>query len=372
MRVLFTCGGTGGHINPAISVANLIRAKHPRAQILFAGARGGMETTLVPREGYELRTVEVSSFERSLLPKSIAHNVKTALTMHRAKHQASEILDSFRPDIVLGTGGYASYPIIERAASRRIPTAIHESNFAPGLTTRMLAPKVDRIMVNFEECKTGYSDSSKVIVTGTPVREGFLFTKKADARERLHMGKEPLVVSYWGSLGAREMNKRIADFMLCEARDPSFRHIHATGSFGWRWMPEYVKKLGVDLADSPLIDMCEYIYDMPVVMNAANLIICRGGASTIGELCAAAIPAIIVPSPNVAENHQEKNARALERLGAAIVITEKECTGEGLHSMVKELLSDGAKLGSMSAALGSLAILDAAERIYNIILDLIA
>ncbi len=372
MRVLFTCGGTGGHINPAVSVANLIKEKHPEAAILFAGATGGMETELVPREGYELRTVDISSFERSLTPANIVHNVKTLFTMNRARRQAQKILDEFRPDVVVGTGGYASYPIIERAAARGVPTAIHESNFSPGLTTRMLAPKVDRIMVNYAECASEYPDASKVEVTGTPVRNGFLFMGRQEARQKLGLGPEPLVVSYWGSLGAREMNKKIADFMALEAGTGEFRHIHSTGSFGWKWMPDYVRQKGVDLENCPFIDMREYIYDMPAVMSAADVIISRAGASTIGELCAAAIPAVLVPSPNVAENHQEKNARALERRGAAVVMTEKECTGEGLLALVRELLADPDRLREMSASLRSLAVVDASERIYGIIRQLTA
>ncbi len=371
MRVLFTCGGTGGHINPAVAVANTIKEKHPDAAILFAGATGGMETQLVPREGYELRCVDISRFERSLSPKSIVHNIKTALTLGRAKKQATRIIKDFKPDVVVGTGGYASYPIIDRASKLGIPTAIHESNFAPGLTTRILAPKADRIMVNYPECAKGYPEPEKVTVTGTPVREGFLYEKKSDAKKALGYGEEPIILSYWGSLGAREMNKKIAGFMALEAKDGSFRHIHATGSFGWRWMPEFVKERGVELENCPFIEMKEYIYNMPALMAAADIIICRAGASTLSEVCAAAVPAIIVPSPNVAENHQEKNARALEAQGAALVLLEKDAEPEKIYSLVKELLKDDAKRKSMSLALASMSVLDSAERIYNIILSLI-
>ena len=371
MRVLFTCGGTGGHINPAVAVANTIKEKHPQAAILFAGATGGMECELVPREGYELKCVDISRFERSLSPKSIVHNIKTALTLGRAKKQAARIIKEFKPDVVVGTGGYASYPIIDMASKLGIPTAIHESNFAPGLTTRMLAPKANCIMVNYPECAKGYSEPEKVVVTGTPVREGFLFEKKSEAKKALGYGEEPLVLSYWGSLGAREMNKKIAGFMALEAKDGSFRHIHATGSFGWRWMPEFVKERGVELENTPFIEMKEYIYNMPALMAAADIIICRAGASTISEVCAAAVPAIIVPSPNVAENHQEKNARALEEQGAAVVLLEKDAEPEKMYSLVKDLLADSERRQSMSRALASMSVLDSAERIYNIICSLI-
>lgn len=371
MRVLFTCGGTGGHINPAVAVANTIKEKHPDSAILFAGATGGMENELVPREGYELRCVDISRFERSLTPKSIVHNIKTALTLGRAKKQAARIIKEFKPDVVVGTGGYASYPIINMASKLGIPTAIHESNFAPGLTTRMLAPKADRIMVNYPECAAGYPEPEKVVVTGTPVREGFLYSKKSEAKKALGYGDEPIVLSYWGSLGAREMNKKIADFMAIEKDDGSFRHIHATGSFGWRWMPDFVKEHGVELENCPGIEMVEYIYNMPALMAAADIIICRAGASTISEVCAASVPAVIVPSPNVAENHQEKNARALEQKGAAIVLLEKDANGQNMYRIVKELLADSEKMQAMSRNLASLAVLDSAEQIYNIILSLI-
>ena len=222
--------------------------------------------------------------------------------------KARRILREFRPDVIVGTGGYASYPALREGARLKIPTAVHESNAVPGLTTRMVEKRVSRVMVSFEESRERYTDPSRVFVTGTPVREQFLYTSREEARRALDLDERPLVVSYWGSLGAREMNKKIAQFMKCEieAGEP-FQHIHATGSFGWRWMPEFVKDLGVDLAAHPSVRMQEYIYDMPVVMAAADLVICRAGAATISEVCASGTPCIMVPSPNVTDNHQEKN-----------------------------------------------------------------
>ena len=185
------------------------------------------------------------------------------------------------------------------------------------------------------------------------------------------MDERPLVVSYWGSLGAREMNKKIARFMALEARDGTpFQHIHATGSFGWKWMPDYVLEQGVELEQYPAIDMREYIYDMPTVMAAADLVICRAGASTIAETAAAGKPAIFVPSPNVTDNHQEKNARILEEHGAAVVLRETECDGERLYEAVKELLGDRERLSGMEKAVQSMAVPDSAEKIYGIILEL--
>lgn len=369
LKIVFTCGGTGGHINPAIAVAKLFSAKRPETEILFAGADGGMEVGLVTREGFPIKTVPISNFRRSLKPADVSNNVKLLFEIPNSIKKAREILCEFEPDVVVGTGGYASFPTIYAATKLGIPTAIHESNAIPGLTTSILSRRVDRIMVGFDSSDK-YKDPSRVVLTGTPVREDFIFLTKSDAKRQLGLEGKPLVVSTWGSLGAREMNKKIAEFIANETKSDEFYHIHATGSYGWRWMPDYVRKLGVNLSEHPNVDMREYIYDMPVVMAAADLMICRAGASTLSEIMVSATPAIIVPSPNVAENHQEVNARSLERQGAAIVVLEKECTGEKLYTTAVELLKDRNRLEAISSRLRDIAVLDSAERIYSVICSL--
>ena len=309
MNVIFTCGGTAGHINPAISVAKLLKARRPDAEILFVGAEGEMETKLVPREGYRLETLKVSSYARKLTPKGVWHNLVTLKNLRGSLRKADRILKEFRPDVIVGTGGYASYPMLRQGAKRGVPTAVHEANALPGLTTRMVADSASRIMVCFEESRAYYKHPERVQVVGMPVRQEFLYTTRAEARARLGLGEEPLLVSAWGSLGAREMNKRMADFLALEVRDGCpWRHVHATGSYGWRWMPELVAEKGVDLKAHPELDMREYIHNMPDLMAAADLIITRAGASSLNEIEAAGTPCIIVPSPNVTDNHQEKNA----------------------------------------------------------------
>lgn len=371
MNVIFTCGGTGGHIYPAIAVANLLRQRKPEAQILFIGAEDGMENRLVPREGYRLETLKISNFQRRLTPAGLWHNVTTLVHMSGSLRKARRIIREFRPDVIVGTGGYASFPALKMGAKLGIPTAVHESNAVPGLTTRMVEHAVDRVMVSFEDSRSHYTNPSRVSVTGTPVRESFLYTEKQAARAALGLDARPLVVSYWGSLGAREMNKKIARFMQRECQDGEpFQHIHATGSFGWRWMPAYVRELGVSLAAHPAVDMREYIYDMPTVMAAADLIICRAGAATISEVAASGTPCIMVPSPNVTDNHQEKNARVLESHGAAIVLRESDCDGDVLYETARELLSDPTRCQAMTAAVHKLAVVDAAERIYQTVIEL--
>lgn len=370
MRVIFTCGGTGGHINPAIAVAKLLIEKNPSAQILFVGAEDGMETKLIPREGFRLETVRISNYLRSVTPAALWHNAKTVVTIRRALKRADQIIQDFRPDVILGMGGYASFPILRQGVKRHIPTALHEANAVPGLATRMVCDKVDRILVGFADSQAAYKNAERVIPVGMPVREEFVFTKRADARKALGIGEEPLVVSMWGSLGAREMNKKIAQFMKLECQEVDFRHIHATGSFGWRWMPEYVKQQGVDLAAHPWVTMQEYIYNMPTLMAAADLVISRAGASTLNEIAAAGTPCIIVPSPNVTNNHQEKNARILEKRGAAVVLREQDCDGRVLYETAKQLLADPARRGKMRSALHEMAVVDSAERICRIITEL--
>ncbi len=374
MNIIFTCGGTAGHINPAISVANLLRSRRSDANILFVGAEDGMENRLVPKEGYRLETLRISNYQRKLTPKAVWHNLKTLKNIRGALKKADRIIREFRPDVIVGTGGYASYPMLKQGAKRGIPTAVHEANAMPGLTTRMAADSADRILVCFEESREYYKNPDRVQVVGMPVREEFLYTKRADARARLGLkDDQPLVVSAWGSLGAREMNRIIAAFFALECRDGNpWRHVHATGSYGWRWMPDYVKELGVDLAAHPEIDMREYIHNMPDLMAAAYLIITRPGASSLNEIEAAGTPCIIVHSPNVTDNHQEKNARVLERQGAALVLPEQDLTAEQLYEAAKALMGDAPRRAEMRKNLQKMAVVDSAERIYNTILELAA
>ena len=373
MRAIFTCGGTGGHINPALAVAKMLRERRPDSEILFIGAYDGMENTLVPREGFRLETLKIDFFERKLTPKGLFHNAKTALELSGALRRVDAILKDFRPDVILGTGGYASFPALRQGARRGIPTCVHESNAVPGLATRMVMKKVDRILVCYEECAQQYPDPSKVSAVGMPVSEEFVFTKREDARRKLGLSDgQKLIVSCWGSLGAREMNKKIARFIQLESEKDEYRHIHATGSYGWKWMPDYIRDLGVDLSAHPGIEMREYIYDMPVLMAAADLVICRAGASTLNEVAASAVPSIIVPSPNVTDNHQEKNARILDRRGAAVVVREAECDGDSLYAQACALLEDPERLRSMRRALQEMAVLDSTERIYTILRELAA
>ena len=370
-RVIFTCGGTAGHVNPAIALAQLMHRKDPATEFLFVGAERGLEKDLVPKAGYEFRTVHISSFHRSLKPREIKHNVISVCNLMRAPREARAILQEFRPDIVIGTGGYASYPMVKAAAKAGIPTAVHESNMVPGLTTEMLEPFADRVMVGFESCRQHYKHPDKVAVTGTPVRGDFFDLTKEEAKRALNVDDgRPLIVSFWGSLGASGMNRQMADFLALEAAKEPFHHIHGAGNAGYPMVKQLLRDKGVDLEAHPSLQVKEYIYNMAVVMRAADLVICRAGASTISELTALGVPALIVPSPYVTNNHQEKNARVLEEAGGAAVLLEKDATGQALFQTACAILHDGERRTGMEKAMASLGIRDATERIYQTVLEL--
>ncbi len=371
MNILFTCGGTAGHVNPAVALARMFRERNPGCRVLFVGADGGMELKLVPKEGYEIRSVTITNFRRSLAPANIAHNLGTLVNMQRSKGQARQILDDFQPDLVVGTGGYASFPVVREAARRGIPTAIHESNAVPGLTTKALSRVVDRVMVGFEESRSHYEDPSKVVVTGTPVRGDFFQYTRRQAREKLGFTDErPLLLSYWGSLGAEVMNQKMIEFLARECYEGApVRHIHGAGR-DWPWMKEEIARRGLKLGDNG-VEVREYIYDMPLVMAAADLVLCRSGASTVSELAAIAKPAVLVPSPNVVADHQTKNAQVLAKAGGAVLLPEKDCTPDKLYDLSASLLRDAGRRREMSRALGALSIPDANEKIYAVLRGLL-
>ena len=364
MNILFTCGGTAGHVNPAVALARIFQERNPGCRVLFVGADGGMETRLVPKEGYPIQTVTITNFHRSLAPADIAHNLGTLVNMQKSKKQAQRILDEFQPDLVVGTGGYASFPVVKEAARRHIPTAVHESNAVPGLTTKALSKVVDCVMVGFEESRAHYDNPDKVVVTGTPVRGDFFRYTRQEARKQLGIeDNRPLLLSYWGSLGAEVMNRQMVDFIAKECYEGApFRHIHGAGR-DFAWMQEELLRRGLKLGDNG-VEVREYIYDMPLVMAAADVVLCRAGASTISELTAIAKPAILVPSPNVTANHQEKNARVLADQGAAVLLLEKDCQRDELYEQAEALLRDRPRRDGMIRALTSMAVPDAGEKIY--------
>ena len=372
MNLIFTCGGTAGHINPAIAVANTMRERDPDCKILFIGAVGHMEEKLVPQAGYELRTLPGSGLSRKKSFAGLKQNLHAVKCVLDAERQCRKIFKEFKPDAVIGTGGYASFPALHAAQKMGIPTCVHESNAVPGVTTKLAAKKATRVLVAFEESVKYYDHPEKVEVVGMPVKKEFIFLKKEDARKELGLGDKPVVVSAFGSLGAKVMNETMAEvFRLEKEAGYPYHHIHATGSFGWEWMPKLVADKGVTLEGNENIDMREYIYNMPTVMAAADVIISRAGASTCNEIGASGTPDILIPSPNVTNNHQEKNAHVLSDRDAAVLVLEKDCSPEKIFEQINSLLSDETRRKEMSRKLHELVRLDSTERIGDIVEELV-
>lgn len=371
MNVIFTCGGTAGHINPAIAVANILKQRKPDCKILFIGAEGHMEEKLVPAAGYELITLPGSGLSRKLNLAGIKKNINAVKCVVNAVTKCKKIIRDFDADVIVGTGGYASFPAIYAGAKLGVPTVVHESNALPGLTTKMAASVATKVLVCFEESVKHYKHPEQVEVVGMPVRQEFITTGKTEAKKMLGLEDVQVVVSAFGSQGAKVMNQTTAAIFPLEQEDGfPFHHIHAVGSFGWGWMPELVKEKGVDYENCASIDMREYIFDMPTVMAAADVVIGRAGSATCNEIATTGTPCILIPSPNVTGNHQEKNARVLEAAGGAIVILEKDCTPEVLYAEVQGLLVDEERREQMSKALRGLVKIDSAERICDIVEEL--
>lgn len=370
MKFILTCGGTAGHINPALAVAGRLRELMPDCEILFIGAEGKMEMELVPREGYKIEPLKITNISRGHSLEAIIHNLDTLKNVAVSTREAKRIMREFKPDVVIGTGGYVCYPVLMAASELKIPTAVHESNAVPGLTTKLLAEHVDKVMVGFEESRGAYHHPEKVEVTGTPVRGEFAAYSKVLAKRELGLDPdEPLVVSVWGSLGAAHMNKIMGELITMMDDSRPFRLIHSVGT---RYFEDFMPALRQRAPDFARFgaDVRKYIYDMPRVMAAADLILCRAGASTLSELAYMGKPVIIVPSPNVTNNHQEKNARVLEKAGGAKVFLEGEFDAPALMDTVRGLLGDSAQLEAMSQAMLSLAVPGATDRICDIILSL--
>lgn len=364
MKVLFTGGGTAGHINPALAVAGYLRQKEPDAQILYVGNRGGMEERLVQRAGYDMAFITISGFQRRLTPQNIKRNFQTVGRMFAAAAETKRIIRDFAPDLCVGTGGYVSGPVVWEAARMGVPCVIHESNAYPGVTTKMLAKSVKAVLLAVPDAKSYFDSKVNCVVTGNPVRGEVLAAEREASRKALGLDSRPLVLSFGGSLGASALN-RAAAFMLAEsARAGKYQHIHGYGSHDPAFLEE-VRELGLNIDENPHIRLLEYIDNMPQCLSAADLVIGRAGAMTLTEIEAKAKASILVPSPNVAENHQFHNAMALVRRGAAEIIEEKDLTGEGLWRKVEKLLSDPERLRSLGENAGRMEIIDASERIYR-------
>ena len=366
MKILFAGGGTAGHINPALAVAGYIKEKAPDAEILFVGNRGGMEETLVPKAGFKMEFITISGFERSFSPRAVKHNALTVKRTFTSSREAKRIIERFNPDICVGTGGYVSGPVLRTAAKMGIPTIIHEQNAYPGVTNKMLAKKAKRVMLAVKDAEKHFDKNARIVVTGNPVRREIIKADRASARAKLGVDNRPLVLSFGGSLGAKKINENLAALIARSGQDKAYQHIHAYGGHGL-WFPDLVKEKGTDIKECDNLDIREYIDNMADCMAAADLVISRAGAITLSEIQALGKPAVLIPSPNVAENHQYHNAMSLVSGGAAEIIEEKDLTEDVLISKVDSLLKNPERLRKFGENSRKMAIIDSNERIYSVI-----
>jgi UDP-N-acetylglucosamine--N-acetylmuramyl-(pentapeptide) pyrophosphoryl-undecaprenol N-acetylglucosamine transferase len=363
LKVLFSGGGTAGHINPAIAVAKHFRQMEKKTEILFVGTQRGMEVELVPREGFDLKLIKVRGLKRKLSFELVLA-VKEFI---QGMVEAGKIIREFKPDIVIGTGGYVCGPVVLIAAMMNIPTVIHEQNAFPGLTNRLLSRFADITAISFGESRKFFKAAKRIEYTGNPVRKELLAVDRGEARKNLGIkDQDRLVVIFGGSLGAKKINDSVVDMVCRYHKEIRFKIIFGTGK---KQYDEVLNRL--KSCKPPSVEVVPYIYDMASVMRAADLVVCRAGAITVSELTALGVPSILIPSPYVTANHQEYNARALEREGAASVLLENDLSGLVLYRMLTELLENSPRLVSMSKAASRMGVTNAAEKLYSLSMELV-
>ncbi len=367
MHILFAGGGTAGHINPALAVADFIKEKHPDSKISYIGTAKKLEAKLVPQKGYDFYTIDVAGFQRKITPKNILRNISAAKKAVTSSVRSRKLLRELKPDLVVGTGGYVSGPVLKQAQKLGIKTAIHEQNAFPGITTKMLASNADSVMLAMPEARKHLKLNKEPVITGNPIRGELLNSDRNMARQKLQIGDKPLILSFGGSLGARRINETVTELIKWHNGTDKYYHIHASGASGFADMNKALENISL----SEMISVREYIDNMDVCMSAADLVICRAGAITLGEIAALGKPAILIPSPYVAENHQFHNAMTLKQAGAAEIIEEKDLTGDKLIETVSRLIDSPKLLENMREAAKQVAITDATKRIYDTLMSLI-
>lgn len=362
MKVLLTGGGTGGHVNPALAIADMIKMNIPDAEIAFVGTPRGIENQLVEREGYPMYHVNIQGVRRSLSPA----NLKTAYLVMTSPSRAAKIIREFKPDLVIGTGGYVCWPLLRAASSMGVPCMVHESNALPGMAIRQLQSRVDVILTNFKETRELLREKEKVVEVGNPLRSNYSTVTKEEARRRLGIPDHIncVILSFGGSLGARRINEAAMWVMKnYSSTHEDVMHFHSGGTRGYENARTLFSSYGLERNDRLILR--DYIYDMPLHMAAADLVICRAGAMTLTELAKMHKPAILIPSPNVADNHQYKNAKVLADAGAALMLEEEELNEESIVAAVRAITEDAEKASAMSETISAHAIPDVERRIYE-------
>lgn len=355
MRMIITGGGTGGHIYPALALARHIRACEPSAELLFVGSAEGLEKRIIPSAGFDLKTIPARGFGGSLRRLG-----PFSRDLWRGLARARRIIADFKPDVVFGTGGYVSAPVILAALLARRPAAVHEQNALPGLANRTMAPLVQRVCLSFEESRGAFPRRSKTIFTGNPRASEVVAADRAAARKQLKIDPAfRTILIYGGSRGALKINEIIVDFLNAGWLPPQTQLLYITGEIYYQQVKEQLALLPQNVRLFPYLD------EMPAALAAADLVITRSGATTLAEITVLGLPAILIPSPNVVNNHQYYNARLLEKAGAARLVEEKDFNRYRLRRELERFKAEPALLEQMGRAGAGLAVPDAAARIYR-------
>ena len=364
MKVIIAAAGTGGHINPGIAIANIIEKRNQICDVRFIATGKKLEEDLITKAGYKAYAIHAYGFNK----KISLGNVKKAYLTFKGIKEAKEILEEFNPDIVIGTGGYVCGPVILAAKKLGIPTLLHESNAYPGLTVRLLVKKVDTILVGIEDAKDVLKRANRLVYTGTPTKVKPLNLSDVEKRrikDQLRIFEDlPVVLVFGGSQGAKKINDCIID-IIKNNKNTNYNIVWSTGSEQYEIIKEELSKNNIDINNIKNTTILPYIYNMDEVMSISSLVVSRSGALTLTELALLGKPAIFIPLPSSSANRQEDNARVFEKKGAAKIILNNVVTGELLHNMINEIISDPEQLNSMSLSSKGLAIYDVEDRIYN-------
>ena len=376
MKVIIAASQTGGHINPGIAIANKIKQENPDAVIKFIGTKRGLENDLVPRAGYELRTIEAYGIVRKISIDNIKKMIKTLKVGYRVKsvrgtqfrQWAKKILKEEKPDIVIGTGGFICGPVLLSASKQKIPTMLHESNAFPGVTVKLLAKKVDTILIGFEDAREKIHDAKNIVLTGTPTKFKEVEYNENEKDEFLKENKlnknQTLILVFGGSQGARPINNALEE-IIEKKLNTNYQILWSVGKSQYDIIKENLAKKDIDIEKIENVKVVPYIYDMQKAMSVADLIVCRSGAMTITEVSISGRPAIFVPLSFAAENHQEYNAKVLVKENAAKIIHDNEINGEALNNLINETIKDKEKLKEMGNNARKIVMKDVENKIYN-------
>lgn len=364
MRAIIAAAGTGGHINPGIAIANKIKEKEPNSEIIFVGTGRGLEKDLVPRAGYELKTIDAYGIER----KITVQNLKNLYATYKSIGSAQKIIQSFKPDVLIGTGGYICVPTVIAAKKMEIPVVLHESNAFPGVAVKLFKKKADKILVGFEDAKKRLDNRENVVVTGNPIKlkkiDFSISEKNKIIKETGLKSDKPIVLVFGGSQGAQSINQSLLEIIV-NKKNKDYQIMWAAGPEQYKEIKKKLEEVNINIENIDKVKIVPYIYNMEEIMNIADLVVCRSGAMTITEISVVGKPAIFIPFPYATENHQEYNAKVLENVGAARIILNKDLNSEILGSTINEIVKDKNLIERMGKNANKFAMKNVEDKIYE-------